>query len=145
MHRRIEYFSKIETVNLVIKKLTELRKDVRTFDDYVRSWVTKDATERNLHKAIEAIIDIGKMIIADRGLRIPENNREVFLILSEKGLFPSQYLGVINRMIGMRNVLIHGYDRVDDSIIYGILKRHLKDIKNILEFLKVQIPKGNQK
>ena len=29
-------------------------------------------------------------------------------------------------MTGTRNILVHGYDKVDDSLIYGILKRHLK-------------------
>lgn len=44
----------------------------------------------------------------------------------------------------MLNILIHGYDKVDDSIIYGILKRNLKDIARILESLKVQIPKDKR-
>ena len=30
-------------------------------------------------------------------------------------------------MAGTRNILVHGYDKVNDSLIYGILKRHLDD------------------
>ena len=30
-------------------------------------------------------------------------------------------------MAGTRNILVHGYDKVDDSLVYGILKRHLDD------------------
>jgi len=30
-------------------------------------------------------------------------------------------------MAGTRNILVHGYDKVDDSLVYGILKRHLNE------------------
>jgi uncharacterized protein YutE (UPF0331/DUF86 family) len=30
-------------------------------------------------------------------------------------------------MAGTRNILVHGYDKVDDGLIYGILKGHLDD------------------
>ncbi len=29
------------------------------------------------------------------------------------------------RIIGMRNRIIHGYDKIDDGIIWGTLKKHL--------------------
>lgn len=35
------------------------------------------------------------------------------------------------RIIGMRNRVIHGYDKIDDGIIWGLLK-------NIYRFLKVK-------
>jgi uncharacterized protein YutE (UPF0331/DUF86 family) len=30
-------------------------------------------------------------------------------------------------MAGTRNILVHGYDKIDDGLLYGILKRHLND------------------
>jgi len=63
MHRKIEYFSKIETVQNSLKKLYEIRKKVPDYEKYIKSWIYKDAAERNLHRAIEAIIDIGKMLM----------------------------------------------------------------------------------
>jgi uncharacterized protein YutE (UPF0331/DUF86 family) len=76
------------------------------------------------------------MLIADKKLREPSNNREVFQILEEEGLFPSELMPLIDKMIGMRNVLVHSYNRVDDSIIYRVLKKNLFDIKKLSLVLK---------
>ena len=139
MHRKIEYFSKIETVQNFLKKLYEIRKKVPDYEKYIKSWIYKDAAERNLHRAIEAIIDIGKMLISDKKLKIPESNREVFILLAENDLFPAEYLELIFKMIGIRNIIVHSYDKIDDSVLYGILKKNLNDFKKILQILKEQI------
>lgn len=139
MQRKLEYFSKIETVESSLKKLLEISKKVPTYEEYVKSWIFKDAAERNLHRAIEAILDIGKMLVSDKKLKIPESNREVFLLLVENNLFPADYLELISKMIGVRNIIVHSYDKVDDTVIYGILKKNLKDIRKILSLLKEKV------
>jgi uncharacterized protein YutE (UPF0331/DUF86 family) len=130
------YTRKFDLIEESIKKLSELRRENPTLDKYRRSWKDKDSAERNLQKVIEAIIDLGKMLIADKKLREPSNNREVFQILEEERLFPSELMPLIDKMIGMRNVLVHSYNRVDDSIIYRVLKKNLFDIKKLSLVLK---------
>lgn len=75
------YFRKLELIHECIKRLSEIKKENPTIERYRSSWKDKDSAERNLHKIIEAVIDIGKMIIAGKKLREPRNNREVFIIL----------------------------------------------------------------
>src|SRR3972149_4445054 len=130
------YTRKFDLIEESIKKLSELRRENPTLDNYRRSWKDKDSAERNLQKVIEAIIDLGKMLIADKKLREPSNNREVFQILEEEGLLQSELMPLIDKMIGMRNVLGHSYNRIDDSIIYGVLKKNLFDIKKLSLVLK---------
>ena len=130
------YTRKFDLIEESIKKLSELRRENPTLDKYRRSWKDKDSAERNLQKVIEAIIDLGKMLISDKKLREPSNNREVFQILEEEGLFPSELMLLIDKMIGMRNVLVHSYNRIDDLIIYGVLKKNLSDIKKLSLVLK---------
>ncbi len=45
--------------------------------------------------------------------------------------FPQIFLKIIDKMIGLRNIIVHSYDKIDDNIIYGILKKNLKDIEKI--------------
>jgi len=41
------------------------------------------------------------------------------------------------QIINMRNRVIHGYDKIDDEIIWGVLVRHLPLLKiEVLELLK---------
>lgn len=35
-------------------------------------------------------------------------------------------------MAGTRNILVHGYDRIDDALIYGIIKKHLINFEDFL-------------
>ncbi|MEW6418151.1 MAG: DUF86 domain-containing protein [Nitrospirota bacterium] len=130
------YFRKLDVINECIKRLSDIKKETPTLKKYRISWKDKDSAERNLQKIIESLIDIGKMIIADMHLREPGSNREVFLILEEKGLFKSDYMVLIDKMIGMRNIIVHGYDRIDDAVVFGVLKRNLSDIRKLCSYLK---------
>lgn len=130
------YTRKFELLEDSLRKLSEIRKANPTLGKYRTSWKDRDAVERNLHKIIEAIIDIGKMLIAEKKLREPGSNREVFQILEENGIFPLELMPLSDKMIGMRNVIVHGYDRVDDSIVFGVLKKNLGDIKKLSAILK---------
>lgn len=122
------YLRKIEIIEESLKKLKEISSETRNLRDLKSSWKNKDIVERNLQKIIEALIDIGKIIIASRNLREPSTNREVFEILAENRLFPVELLELINKMIGLRNIIVHSYDRIDDALIYSILKKNLEQI-----------------
>jgi uncharacterized protein YutE (UPF0331/DUF86 family) len=128
------YIKKIEIIEDSLKKLKEINSEIKTFRQYKSSWRYKDIAERNLHKIIEAIIDIGKIIISSKKLKEPATNREVFEILSENNLFPLEFLDLTDKMLGLRNIIVHSYDRIDDSVIYGILKKNLTDIEKIKDY-----------
>ena len=130
------YSRKFELIDECIERLLSIKKDNPSLKKYRNSWKDKDASERNLQKIIEAIIDIGKMVISEKKLREPGNNREVFLILEENKLFPSEFFPIIDRMIGMRNIIVHSYDRIDDGIVYRVIKENLNDIKRLSSQLK---------
>lgn len=130
------YTRKFELIEDSLQKLSAIRRENPSLDQYRNSWKDRDAAERNLQKIIEAFIDVGKMIIAEKRFREPGNNREVFLILAEKKIFSSEFMTLVDKMIGMRNIIVHGYDRINDKIVYGVLKRNLKDIKKLIANLK---------
>ena len=136
------YHRKFELLEDSLGKLTAIKKETRTLERYRLSWKDRDSVERNLQKIIEAIIDIGKMLIAEKRFREPANNREVFQILEENGMFDSEFIPLLDKMIGMRNIIVHSYDRIDDSIIFGVLKKNLTDIKKLSATLKrICLPK----
>ncbi len=130
------YYRKFELIDDSLRKLEEIKKENPSLERYRNSWKDKDSAERNLQKTIEAIIDIGKMLVADKGLREPGNNREVFLILEENNLFPTEFISLIDKIIGMRNILVHSYDRVDEAVVYGILQKNLCDVRKLCDHFK---------
>jgi uncharacterized protein YutE (UPF0331/DUF86 family) len=88
--------------------------------------------ERTLHLAVEAALDIGcrigDHIIAQEGFRRPADNQDVFAALAEEQIVPLDLLPRPVAMAKFRNLIVHDYARIDDSAVFGILKRRLGDL-----------------
>lgn len=126
-----EIEAKIAVVQERVRRLSEFSG--MSFESYLKDLTTKDAIERNIEVAIQACIDIAKMIIKKEGLREPEDNKGVFVVLAENGIISEESLRFLIPMAGTRNVLVHGYDKIDDTIVFGVLKKHLNDFYRFLK------------
>ena len=123
---------KIMLVEARVSKLKSMSKNINSFEEYLSSQDNIDIAERNIHVAIEACMDIGKIIIANKNLKEPVDNKGIFAVLAEAGIINQKSLGFLIPMAGTRNILVHGYDRVDSALIYGIIKNHLQDFDEFL-------------
>lgn len=63
--------------------------------------------ERNLHLAIECLLDIGNHVISDRGLPKPDTYVDIFRILREHDVIPENLLRELDGMATFRNLLVH--------------------------------------
>jgi len=115
------------TLSERVARLRDLSSRLKSLSDYQRSADSQDIAERNLQIAIEACLDIGRIIISAMGLPEPQDNKNIFVALVKAGMLSAKSLEFLVPMAGTRNILVHGYDKVDDSLVYGILKRHLND------------------
>jgi uncharacterized protein YutE (UPF0331/DUF86 family) len=128
------------TVSERVKYLKEMSGEFASIHDFRKAdHKTASAIERDLQVAIEACIDIGKIIISEKGLRPPETMRDVCQVLYETGFIDKMTLKEFEGMVGLRNILVHRYERIDPEIIYGVLKRHLKDFNRFLKQIKKKI------
>jgi len=115
-----------------VSKLKSMSQKINSFEDYISSQENIDIAERNIHIAIEACMDIGKIIISNMSLKEPVDNKGIFSVLAEAEIINKKSLGFLIPMAGTRNILVHGYDRVDNALIYGIIKKHLQDFDKFL-------------
>jgi uncharacterized protein YutE (UPF0331/DUF86 family) len=89
---------RVDYLREYLKFLNDVKQ--KSSDEYLSNPYIYGSAERFLHLAIESAIDIGNHIIADQMFRKPEDNRDIFRILNEKGILDkdlSQY----------RNLLLH--------------------------------------
>jgi len=84
--------------------------------------------EHTLQLAIQAALDIASHIVSDERLGEPQTNRELFDLLERAGWIETSHAGALRNMAGFRNILVHGYDDVDVSVIRSILDHHLGDL-----------------
>ena len=93
---------------------------------------SKRFVERVLQIMVESMIDLGQHIIASEGFREPDTYRDVFKILCEKGVLSQEKMQVYEKIAAFRNVLVHHYERIDDSIVYAVFSQNLSDIEDFL-------------
>jgi len=123
--------------------LREVRSvDVRRFDEFSNNVVVKRFIERNIELAIEQMIDVCKHFVSGLNLREPETYSDCFDILAEQGIIPKKITGVFKAMVKFRNLLIHAYDGVDDSITYDIYKKHLRDFRKFIDIIREYLIRG---
>ena len=127
---------KIKAVQDRVKRLEQLSGTISSFSEYQTSPDSKDIAERNIQVAIEGCLDIAKIVISSKELPEPKDNKGVFTVLAEAGILSDASLKFLVPMAGTRNVLIHGYDKVEDSVIYEVMKRHLDDFNSFLKAIK---------
>jgi len=120
-----------------VARLKVISEKLKSFKEYKKSAELKDSVERNLQVAIEGCFDIGKVIISEKELPEPKDNKGIFVALSEAGVISPKSLEFLIPMAGTRNILVHGYDKIDDEVLYGILKRHLSDFIDFLIEIKI--------
>ena len=87
-----------------IDHILSFTSEVKSFDQYKKNFMIKAAVERHLAIIGEAVNKFLK--------ESTENN-----------------LSNSKAVISLRNRLIHSYDNVDDRIIWTIVQKHLKPLK----------------
>jgi uncharacterized protein YutE (UPF0331/DUF86 family) len=90
--------------------------------------------EHTLQLAIQAALDLASHIVSDERLGEPETYGELFSLLAGRGFIPADLAPRLRRMAGFRNLIVHGYAKVDPAIVAAIASR---DVHDLLEFVSV--------
>jgi uncharacterized protein with HEPN domain len=111
MDRKVKlYVDIINSINLI----EEFIGSINLFEEYTVDLKTKSAIERQLGIIGEAIKRI-------------------------KDIDPNKPIQYKDEIIGFRNILVHGYDIIDDGVVWSILKTFLNPLKEqILEKLEIE-------
>lgn len=107
--------------------LRELRQVVPSSFEGFRRVETKRACERLLQISIESAIDVCGLLVAGLLLGLPAEEEDVFEKLETAGIVSPELGKVLRRMRGLRNILVHEYGRVNDRIVFEVLKEKLGD------------------
>lgn len=107
--------------------LVELRQVVpATFEAY-GTIEKKRACERLLQIAIEVVIDICGLLVAGLRLGLPAEEDDLFERLETASVISPDLKATLRSMRGLRNILVHEYGRVDDAIVFEVIRNELGD------------------
>jgi len=117
-----------EKIKLIQEDLLHL-KDYQnlSFDKVARDYVTHKVIERIIEVIINEAIDINQHLIVELGKgKLPFEYKESFLFLAELGILPKKFAEEISRSVGLRNILVHQYRKLDEKIFYHSIKDCLR-------------------
>jgi len=112
-----------------------------SLEDYAQDWKIQRIVDRTVQMTIETCLDVAGHIISDEGFRVPETYADMFRILIENQILEKSQSEPLQKMAKFRNIVVHQYEKVDPTIVIGILRNNLGDFekykKAIIDYLKM--------
>ncbi|MDP2750321.1 MAG: DUF86 domain-containing protein [Nanoarchaeota archaeon] len=126
---------KIEEIEKYLDELSSIMP--ADFEEYKQNFEKKAACERYFEKITESIVDLAFLVIKDRDLKIPEEDKETFDILADDKIIPLDLAPRLKDAKGMRNIISHQYGNVDDEIVYESITKELeRDVEELIRHVK---------
>jgi len=94
------------------------------------------AAESYLRRLLEALLDVGRHILAKGFGVVAETYRETPTKLLAAHVLPESTAKVCGRMAGYRNRMVHFYHEMSEDELYEICANNLEDVEQVLEELK---------
>jgi uncharacterized protein YutE (UPF0331/DUF86 family) len=91
-----------------------------------------DGAETCLRRSLEALLDLGRHVLAKAFGDAPAEYEEVAKRLGERNVLTAAEAEVFVRMAGYRNRLVHFYDMVTDPELYTLCTQRLGDVERVL-------------
>ncbi len=110
-----------------------------TFDRFVADPRNVAAADSYVRRSLEALLDLGRHILAKGFGRAVSEYREVARQLLAAGVLTEDDARVLGEMAGYRNRLVHFYDEVTPPELYRICTKRLSDVTTIVNAFRTWI------
>lgn len=111
-----------------------------SYDDFVGDSRNLAAAESYLRRALEALLDLGRHVLAKGFGIVVVEYKEIGSKLAEQGVLDDRGRQLMRQMAGYRNRMVHFYNEVSNDELYEICNHRLIDIeeacKDIVSWLR---------
>ncbi|MEA4924301.1 MAG: DUF86 domain-containing protein [Syntrophomonadaceae bacterium] len=112
---------------------------VISLEEYKCNSIYRRAIERTMQLIVECATDINNMILRMNGSKGASDYFNSFIDIAELNIIPVEFALQIAPSTGLRNILVHEYEEIDDTIVYRsidlCLKHYLKYMDLINKYL----------
>jgi len=120
-------------------RIGELRARVRP-QDILHDVEHRGYVERALQVIVQTAMDVASIVVSGEKLGEPRRNRDLFELLARRGYVPDDLVPALVRMVGFRNILVHGYEVVDPAVVRQVAERHLTDVEAFVAAVRSRTP-----
>ncbi|MGI9862825.1 DUF86 domain-containing protein [Moorella naiadis] len=109
----------------------ETMRDI-SLEDYLQDFRYQRIVERLLQLIVDVAVDINTHAVVDAGNPPPADAFSSFEEAAKIGLISSSLARRLAPSTGERNVIIHEYEAIDNTIVYGSIDEALKGYRRYL-------------
>ncbi|MHA1352030.1 MAG: type VII toxin-antitoxin system HepT family RNase toxin [Candidatus Heimdallarchaeaceae archaeon] len=134
--------------DIIVAKLEEIEENLELIsnhlptdlEEFLNLGLIKDGIYKRLEYSIELVLDILAIINADLKLGIPDGETSVIDNIEKNKILDKEITEKIRKMKSFRNILVHRYGKINDELVFELLKEDLEDFfiicDSIVEFLR---------
>ncbi|MGL5066252.1 MAG: type VII toxin-antitoxin system HepT family RNase toxin [Sarcina sp.] len=122
-------YNKIASIERGVKRIREVYDSKPgNLEDYTK----QDSIILNIQRACECSIDLAMHIVSDKRLGVPQTSRDAFEVLESNGIIDKSLASKMKPMVGLRNIAVHDYQKVNLKIVEMIIEKHLSDFEEFV-------------
>jgi len=103
-----------------------------SFDEYREDYVKRHAVEKLIELIVEIATDVNRHIIEVNNDTMPPTYFSTFAQMGELKILPKDLSARLASTTGLRNRLVHGYEKIEHKIVYRNIVPFLKDYQKFL-------------
>jgi len=124
----------LERAAWIRKMLDEIRLlPLETFDEFDADSRNPNSAEFCLRRALEALLDLGRHILAKRFGRGVVQYKGIAEALAENHVIDSDVAEILVELAGYRNRMVHFYNEVTREELFDICASDLSDVEKVLD------------
>jgi uncharacterized protein YutE (UPF0331/DUF86 family) len=120
-------------VRRMVSQMRDLPLD--TLDTFLEDSRNVGAAESYLRRGIEALLDLGRHILAKGFAVAASEYKEIGLKLVEQGVLCPEDGQLMRRIAGYRNRMVHFYNEVSSKELYLLSTHHVDDIEHLCDVI----------
>ena len=145
-------------MNKITQKLREIEESLNLIQEALPADVeefkalklVKDGIYKRLEFCIQNLIDIFSVVYSQKKLGVPSTLDDIFEGLEKEKVFPQRIITLVREMKGLRNILIHKYGKIDDTLLHELFIERWDDFEEVIKAVEEhlhtqQIPKNIKK
>jgi len=120
----------IDLIEENLRLIEEIK--IQGFESFSNNFRDIQAAKHSLQESIEACLDIGSHIIAEKGFRRADDYKDIYKVLEEERIIDPGLSAKLQEMAQFRNLLVHRYGKIDTKRIFIIMSGDINDIKQFV-------------
>ena len=136
-------YQKLQTIEEYRKELAELLKKTSD-EEFFSSSEKLHVAERLVQLIVDGMIDINQHFIRELKLELSDDLQGTFAALGENKIIPQEFAEKIAPVVGVRNILVHQYEKLDKEVFVKNLRKHFSGFEKYRQYIVAYLEKHEE-